>query len=72
MLDAREHGARILTGMKSPGLSARRYRVRRAVFDPQYNEYSELYARGGQCGGDLGAAHCRIRRLIHPHVPGRC
>ena len=45
MLDAREHGARILTGHEVTGLIREGHRVCGVrVFDTQYHEHSELFA----------------------------
>lgn len=45
MLDAREHGAQILTGHHVTGLIREGNTVRGVrVFDAQYNEHRELYA----------------------------
>lgn len=72
MLDAREHGAQILTGHHVTGLIREGNTVRGVrVFDAQYNEHRELYAAVVvNAAGDLGPAHRGIRGPVGAHVPG--
>lgn len=73
MLDAREHGAQILTGHHVTGLIREGSTVRGVrVCDTQYNEHRELYATVVvNAAGIWRPARRGIRRFIRPHVPGQ-
>ena len=71
MLDAREHGAQILTGHHVTGLIREGNTVRGVrVFDAQYNEHRELYAAVVVNAAGIWPAHRGIRGPVGAHVPG--
>ncbi len=72
MLDAREHGAIVLTAHEVTGLIREGGNgLRRPCAQPSHWRNSDASrAGGGQCGRYLGATDRRIRRPEYSHVPG--
>ena len=71
MLDAREHGAQILTGCEVTGLLRRGDRVCGVRYTTvSFTRPAPCTPGSGQCRRDLGAAHCGICRPAHHHVSG--